>query len=77
MIKLKTTINVDNETFGIKEYKHNKSCMLEHIGLIVFLMEQIQQQDETMTEKEIFKMIKSVRKIMEENRNDKRSNENE
>lgn len=77
MIRIKTTINVDNETFGIKEYKHHKSCMLEHIGLIVFLMEQIQQQDETMTEKEIFKMIKSVRKIMEENRNGKRSNENE
>lgn len=71
MIRIKTTINVDNETFGIKEYKHNKSCMLEHIGLIVFLIEMIKQQDETMTDKEIFKMIKNVRKIMEENRNGK------
>lgn len=73
MIRIKTTINVDNETFGIKEYKHHKSCMLEHIGLIVFLIEMIKQQDETLTDKEIFKMIKDVRKIMEENRNDKSS----
>ena len=77
MIKIKTTINVENETFGIKKYEIHNSCALEHIGLIVFLMEQIQENDETMTDKEIFKMIKDVRKIMEENRNGKRSNENE
>ena len=77
MIKLKTTIDVENEKFGIKKYEIHNSCTLEHIGLIVFLMEQIQQQDETMTDKEIFKLIKDTRKEMEVIRNGKSSTKNE
>lgn len=71
MIKLKTTIDVDNETFGIKKYEIHNSCTLEHIGLIVFLMEMIQENDETMTDKEIFNEIKKVRKEMEVLKNGK------
>ena len=77
MIKLKTTIDVENEKFGIKKYEIHNSCTLEHIGLIVFLMEQIQENDETMTDKEIFKEIKAVRKEMEVIRNGKSSTKNE
>ncbi len=65
MIKLKTIIDLENEKFGVKKYEIHNSCALEHIGLIVFLMEQIQENDETMTDKEIFKQIKEVRKEME------------
>ena len=71
MIKLKTTIDVENEKFSIKKYEIHNSCLLEHLGLIVFLMEQIQENDETITDKEIFKQIKEVRKEMEEIRRGK------
>ena len=71
MIKLKTTIDVEKEKFSIKKYEQHNSCTLEHIGLIVFLMEMIQENDETMTDKEIFKQIKEVRKEMEEIRHGK------
>lgn len=71
MIKLKTTIDVENEKFSIKKYEQHNSCTLEHLGLIVFLMEMIQENDETMTDKEIFKQIKEVRKEMEVIRNGK------
>ena len=66
MIKLKTTIDFENEKFSIKKYECHNSCTIEHLGLIVFLMDMIQQNDETMTDKEIFKQIKEVRKEMEE-----------
>lgn len=77
MIKLKTTIDVDNETFSIKKYECHNSCTLEHLGLIVFLMEKIQENDETMTDKEIFKQIKEVRKEMEVIRNGKSNTKDE
>jgi len=71
MIKLKTMIDLENEKFGVKKYECHNSCTLEHLGLIVFLMEMIQENDETMTDKEIFKQIKEVRKEMEEIRHGK------
>lgn len=77
MIRIKTNIDVEKELFGVKEYKYHKSCMLEHLGLILFLMEQIMEQDEKMTEKELFKILKDMRKEMEVVRNGKTITKNE
>ena len=77
MINIKTTIDLEKEKFSVKKYKINNSCMLEHIGLIIFLIEMIKENDETMTDKEIFKEIKAIRKEMEEIRRGKSSTKNE
>lgn len=77
MIKIKTKIDIENEKFTIAKYDIHNSCTLEHLGLIVFLMEQIQENDETMTDKEIFSEIKKVRKEMEVIRNGKSSTKDE
>jgi len=83
MIKLKTKYkDCENgeANFGVVKYDCKHSNTIEHIALIVFLMEQIREQEKEYgtTDKDIFNMIKELKKMLEkgDNKDGKRSSEN-
>lgn len=80
MIKVKTKFSIEEDkdmNFSVLKYDIKDTNTIEHISLIIFLMEQIQKQDETMTKKDIYKLIDQVNDLMEGKENEERSNENE
>lgn len=60
MIKIKAKYDEEKNVFSVK-YDTKKTFTLENIALIEFLCETILENDEDMTIKEIFDLVKTIK----------------
>ena len=65
MIKIKAKYDKETNNFSVKSDFKN-TFTLENIALIEYLCETILENDEDMTIKEIFKLVKTIRNNKEE-----------
>lgn len=64
MIKIKAKYDEQKNVFSVK-YNDKKTFTLEHIALIEYLCETILENDEDMTMKKIFDLVKTIKKNKE------------
>ena len=64
MIKIKAKYDEENNIFSVK-YNDKNTFTLENIALIEFLCETILENDEDMTMKKIFDLVKTIKENKE------------